>query len=153
VNVDKVQDLLTKIQNLFSAPALAALRNVLTALAVFVGGLGIAGLTQANLQHLVDLIMSLGTAIALLVTAVAGVVATAMPVIAWFKSTFAAQRKAVSLQPHTVVVQTSTPDAMVKVANELAAMPEVQQVVASPRVAEITPSDKVVVAADSKPVS
>lgn len=150
--MDKLQAALTKVQNLFSAPALAALRNILTALAVFIGGLGIAGLTQTSLQHLVDLVMSLGTAIALLVTAIAGVVAAAMPVIAWFKSTFAAQQKSVSLQPHTVVVQTSNPEDVIKVANELAAMPEVDQVIASPRVADATPSNKVVAAVDSKPV-
>ena len=133
------------IQNVFSAPSLAALRNILTAASVFVGALGFAGLTQTKLQTLVDAIMSLGTATAALIAAISVVVAAAMPIIASLKSTFAAQRAAVAAQPHTVVGQASSADGAVKMANALAAIPEVNQVVASQRVVDATPSDKVVV--------
>ena len=141
-----------EIQNAFSASSLAALRNVLTALAVFIGALGVAGLTQSSMQNLVDDIMSVGTAAAGLITAISVLVAAAMPIIAWAKSTLAAQRKSVSLQLHTMVVQTSTPADALKVAAAIATMPEVKQVTASPRVAYATENAKVVAAVDSKDI-
>lgn len=139
-----------KIQDLFSAPSLAAARNVLTAFAAFLSVLGIAGLTQANLQHLVDAIMSVGVAAGALITAVSALVAIVMPIIAGLKSTNAARRAAVSMQPHTIVVQSATADGIVKAANAVAAIPEVQQITSSPRVADVTPSQKVVAASDAK---
>jgi hypothetical protein len=134
----------TAIQNAFSSSSLAALRNVLTALSVFIGALGIAGLTQSKLQTLVDAIMAVGNAGALLITAIGVLGAAAMPIIAALKSTVAAQKKAVASQPHTIVVQASDPDTIVKAANTVAALPGVTQVTSSPRVADATPSEKVV---------
>lgn len=135
----------TVIQNMFSAPSLAAIRNVLTAGAVFLGALGIAGLTSSNLQGLVDKLMAVGTAGATLITAISAMVAVAMPLIASLKSTFAAQRKSVSAnQPHTIVVQAQSAADISKIADAVATMPEVKQVVASPRVADEAPSAKVV---------
>ncbi len=139
-----------RIQSLFSAPSLAAARNVLTAFAAFLSVLGIAGLTQAKLQSLVDAVVSLGTAMAAVIAAVSALAAIVMPIIAGFKSTDAARRAAVSLQPHTIVVQSATADGIIKAANAVAALPDVQQVVSSPRVAATTPSQKVVAAPDAK---
>jgi len=132
------------IQKAFSAPSLAALRNVLTAGAVFVGALGVAGLTSSNLQSLVDAVMAVGTATAVLITAISGLAAVAMPIFAALSSTFAAQRKAVASQPHTIVAQAANADAILKVANAVAAMPEATQIISSASVADAAPSDKVV---------
>jgi len=132
------------IQNAFSSSSLAALRNVLTALSVFVGALGIAGLTSSKLQTLVDAIMAVGTAGAALITAVGALLAVAMPIIAALKSTVAAQKKAVASQPHTIVVEAADPETIVKAANAAAALPGVTQVTSSSRVADATPSNKVV---------
>jgi hypothetical protein len=130
-----------KVQTLFSPPGLAALRNVLMALAGVVGTLGIAGLSQSKLQPLIDAVMSVGTATATLITAIA---------VAALKSTMASQRKSVSLQPHTVVVQAASADGIIAAANAVAAIPDVQQVTSSPRVADATVSEKVVAAANAK---
>ena len=55
-----------------------------------------------------------------------------------------ASRNASVTQPNTVVVQTDSANAMTRVANVIAAMPEVKTVVATPELAAATPSDKVV---------
>ena len=55
-----------------------------------------------------------------------------------------AQKKAVSLQPNTVVVQTNSPAATLEVANAAAANVSVAQVTAAPTVANAAPSNKVV---------
>ena len=141
-----------KIQNLFSPPSLAALRNVLTAASVFIGALGIAGLTQAKLQALVDAIMSLGTATAVLISAGAAFVGVLMPIIAGFKSTDSSRAASVSMQPHTMVVSATTAEGAVRAANAIAAIPDVAQVISSPRIADATPSNKIVAAANAKTV-
>lgn len=140
-----------KIQNLFSSPSLAAGRNILSAVFAVFATLGIISATQA--QSLIDKIMAVGSAVGVLVTAISGLVMVAMPIVAGLKSTMASQRKSVSLQPHTIVVQAQTPAATVQAAAAVAAVPGVAQVVASPRVADATPSDKVVAAADAKTVT
>jgi hypothetical protein len=134
----------TDIQNAFSASSLASLRNVLSALAFFIGALGVAGLTVSSMQHLVDLIMGFGTAGAVLITAISGMIATAMPIIAWFKSTLAEQKKSVAAQPNTIVVQTASQADTQKVANTAAAMTEVTLVTSSASIATAAPSNKVV---------
>lgn len=141
----------SKIQNAFSASSLAAARNVLMALMGVVTTLGLIGATQS--QALVDKVMAVGTAIGVLLTAVSALVMVATPIFAGFKESLSQQIKSVSEQPHTVVVQTSTPEAMVKVAEQVATMPEVKQVVASPRVATATVSEKVVAATDARPIT
>lgn len=148
--MDKIQKGLSALANFFSAPSLAAIRNVLTAFATFIGVLGIAGLTQTSLQHLVDLVMSVGSALALLITAIAAVVAAAMPIFAALSATFKHQKKSVSVQPNTLVVQAATPAATKAIADLIATNPGVQQVIASPNIADNTASPKVVEAANAK---
>ncbi len=132
------------LQTLFSGPSLAALRNVLTAGAVFIGALGIAGLTSTDLQRLVDAIMTVGTAGAVLITAISALVAALMPIIAALKATLSSRQQSVAAQPNTIVVQTNSAAATLKAANAVAEIPEVQKVVAAANVAAAAPSDKVV---------
>ena len=140
-----------KIQNAFSAPSLAAARNVLMAVAAVFGTLGVVSATQA--QDVVNKLMDIGTAIGTLMAAVSALVLVATPIFAALKSTMASQKKAVSLQPHTMVVEAATHDAALKAAAAIAAIPEVQQVTASPGVANATVSNKVVAAADAKTIT
>lgn len=136
-----------KIQNLFSAPSLAVARNVLMAVSGVLCALGFLSATQA--QAIIDKIMAVGTAFGVLVGAVSALVMVVLPIISGFKSTAAAQKKSVSLQPHTVVVTMPDADSAVRAANQIAAISDVSQVIASPRVVIATPSDKVVVAAQA----
>ena len=138
-------------QVLFSAPSLAAGRNVLMALMGVATTLGFLGAAQS--QALLDKLMAVGTALGALVAAISGLVMVVTPIYAAFTATMAQQKKAVSLQPHTMVVQTSTANDATKVAAIIATIPQVQQIIASPRVANETPSDKVVKADDAKSVA
>jgi hypothetical protein len=140
-----------KLQGLFTASSLAAARNVLMALAGVGAATGLIGATQA--QDLVNSIMAIGTALGTLIAAISAFVLVLMPVIAAMKSTLSAQRKAVSLQPHTMVVQMQDGASTVLGASKIAAMPEVTQVTASPRVADASTSAKVVAAADAVKVN
>jgi hypothetical protein len=136
---------------MFSAPTLAAGRNVLMALMGVATTLGVISAAQS--QQLLDKLLAVGTAIGALMAAVSGLVMVATPIFAALSATMAHQKKAVSLQPHTMVVQTSTANDATKVAQIIATIPQVQQVIASPRVANETPSDKVVQADNAKPVA
>lgn len=141
----KLASIWAMIQNLFSASSLAALRNVLAALSVFIGALGIAGLTSSSLQHLVDAIMSVGTAGAVLITAISGLIAVLMPIIAAIKGTLNSRKQAVTTaQPNTIIVETNSPEAAKSAANASAAIPGVQKVVATQSIADTTSSDKIV---------
>jgi hypothetical protein len=147
----KITAFLTYLSNLFSAPSLAAGRNVLMSLAGVAGALGLLSATKA--QALIDSIMAVGTAAGVLVAAISGFLVVAIPIISGFVSRQSHQTKNVSLQPNTIVVQTSSPAATAKVADLIATTPEVKQVIASPAIANATASDKVVAAADAKPIT
>ena len=63
------------------------------------------------------------------------------------------QRGAVSTQSHTIVVQAQSGADTTKMAATIATMPEVAQIIASPRVANATASDKIVANADAKVIT
>lgn len=135
------------IQNAFSSSSLAAMRNVLTALAAFIGALGIAGLTQSSLQVLVDRVMAVGTAFALLITAVAALVAAAMPMVAAFKASTTQRAKSVAAdvtaeQGKPVAQQVAT----VTVADAIGDRTDVKLTMNDPALAEAVPSPRVTAA-------
>lgn len=134
------------IQNLFSPSSLAALRNALTAVSVVIGALGIAGLTQIKLQALVDAIMTFGTAAAVLITAIAGLVAALMPIIASIKASMPSRTKSVaaalSAEANKPVAQQPVTVAMASAIGNRTDIKELN--VASKALADAVPSDKVV---------
>lgn len=134
------------VNNAFSNSSLAALRNILGQCAILVGGLGLAGLTQTNLQHLVDSIMQFGYAVGALLTAAGVLWAAAMPIIAWIKANLSNRAKSTAADIRAeanlpAVQQVAT----IAVADALGKRTDVKELnVVDPALAKAVPSDKVV---------
>lgn len=125
---------------------LAVIRHILTGTAVFVGSIGLFGLTQAELEPLVQSLMALGNAAAVLITAISGVVAVVMPIIAAIQASKKARAKAVSADLKAEAGKPATEQpATIIVAEALGDRHDVKEIVLTDKaLAVAVPSDKVV---------
>lgn len=130
-------------------PAKTAGRYALTALGSGIAVLGAVGLmSQTDAATATEAIKNIATSLGTIATSVAtlaGIGATVYATVrGTFNSTADQQKISVAAQPNTMVLTTTPQSSDAAVANKVASLPEVAEVLSTAHVAASTPSEKVV---------
>lgn len=135
------------LKQVFNPSTYAALRNVLSALGVLMGMLGIVALSPQQIDKIIAIAQQLGTTVA----AVAAFAGLLMPLIMGGIAAFKGTQKSNIARTATIAQDTSQPlaeDAKQALIAATIAQPSVQAIVTDKTTADAAPSESVV-AADS----